>query len=100
MQLDDNISQELVSQGIPILKAMRGRKTPLDVQLDAIPSRPLAHVCEEALRTAAKGRGLWRFDGRDESLIGAAIKSLISWAPAVRHSPRTRLRTSDGPGDV
>ena len=58
------------------LKLLRGKNKCLDLLVDAIVPRRIAHVAEEALRACAGGVGLWRHSGVDESLISGAIKWL------------------------
>lgn len=74
--LDEGLRESDVRRALEALHGMRGRRVPLDRQLDAVGSRRAAHVAEEALRRAAGwrgGRGLWRY-GPEEA------GELVTWA--------------------
>jgi len=75
------------------------RPLPLDLAVDAVAPRRLAHLVEEALRAVAGGRGLWRFTTADAPLLAAALDAIddLEKTAAARggRQARTRLCAPD-----
>jgi len=92
--LDDGVTHRDLVLAVRLLKDWRSKRylRSLDVLVDDVSPRRLAHVVEEGLRSVAGGRGLWRFTGRDEDVITEAINTLNAWGSDPNRFSRTHRR--------
>ena len=75
MRLDQGITSKHMKAAVEQLKHIRGLQTDLDLLVDRIPDRKVAHVCEEALYQA--GGILHRPDLDRENVVTEAIRLVI-----------------------
>lgn len=90
--LDFIPSQPDVRRAVRELKRIRDKAKALDLAVDAIAERRIAHLAEQAIASQAGGRGLHRFTGKDTALISAAIAWLNSGQFRTSPAARTHLQ--------
>jgi hypothetical protein len=84
-KLDDGSERYYGRAQMALLRYMKdGCKEPLDKWLDERDCRRVAHVCEEALREAVRGRGwsggLWSLDYvRRRAAVTGALELVRKW---------------------